>query len=155
MRYCLFKVEKCVCALSLSSEELLGSFYILSLLHTFSSHVENMATKNWVWRPLHGLKYISYPPPPHSLYQREGMGLLEYQAMPSLRNVAHDGWLCTFIIEQQLQIPSARSWAALIRATGTVQKRQAVWPVHHGQNHTLPGHSPPASQAGHRSGPAL
>jgi hypothetical protein len=28
--------------------------------------------------------------------QREGMALLEYQAMPSLRNVAHDGWLCTF-----------------------------------------------------------
>ncbi len=32
--------------------------------------------------------------------QREGMGLLEYQAMPSLRDIAHDGWLCkcTFII---------------------------------------------------------
>jgi hypothetical protein len=30
--------------------------------------------------------------------QREGMGLLEYQAMPSLRGVAHDGWLCTFTI---------------------------------------------------------
>ncbi len=28
--------------------------------------------------------------------QREGMALLEYQAMPSLRNLAHDGWLCTF-----------------------------------------------------------
>ncbi len=26
-------------------------------------------------------------------YQREGMGLLEYQVMPSLRDVAHDGWL--------------------------------------------------------------
>jgi hypothetical protein len=25
-----------------------------------------------------------------------GMGLLEYQTMPSLRDVAHDGWLCTF-----------------------------------------------------------
>ncbi len=30
--------------------------------------------------------------------QREGMGLLEFQAMPSLRDVAHDGWLCTFTI---------------------------------------------------------
>jgi hypothetical protein len=30
--------------------------------------------------------------------QREGMGRLEYQAMPSLREVAHDGWLCTFTI---------------------------------------------------------
>ncbi len=30
--------------------------------------------------------------------QREGMGQLEYQAMPSFREVAHDGWLCTFTI---------------------------------------------------------
>ncbi len=29
--------------------------------------------------------------------QREGMGLLEYQAMYSLRDLAHDGVLCTFI----------------------------------------------------------
>jgi hypothetical protein len=29
----------------------------------------------------------------------EGMGLLEYQAMPSLLNVAHNGWLCTSTIE--------------------------------------------------------
>jgi hypothetical protein len=28
--------------------------------------------------------------------QREGMGLLVYQAMPSLRDLAHDGVLCTF-----------------------------------------------------------
>ena len=26
------------------------------------------------------------------------MGQLEYLAMPSLRNVAHDGWLCTLYI---------------------------------------------------------
>jgi hypothetical protein len=31
------------------------------------------------------------------------MGLLEYQAMPSLRDVAHDGWLCTFIKLQLVQ----------------------------------------------------
>jgi hypothetical protein len=30
--------------------------------------------------------------------QREGTGLLEYQALPSFREVAHDGWLCTFTI---------------------------------------------------------
>jgi hypothetical protein len=60
------------------------------------------------------------------------MGLIEYQAMPSLRDVAHDGWLCTFTME----IPSARNWAAPIRATGTVRKRQVVRPVHHAQNHT-------------------
>jgi hypothetical protein len=28
--------------------------------------------------------------------QREGLGLLKYQAMPSLRDLAHDGVLCTF-----------------------------------------------------------
>jgi len=33
-----------------------------------------------------------------SVKQRESMGLLEYQAMPSLRDVDHDRWLCTFII---------------------------------------------------------
>ena len=37
-------------------------------------------------------------PPKHGESQREGMGLLEYQIMPSLRDVAHDGWLCTFTI---------------------------------------------------------
>ncbi len=38
--------------------------------------------------------------------------------------------------EQQLEIQSARSWAAPVRATGTVQKRQALRPVHHIQSHT-------------------
>jgi hypothetical protein len=42
--------------------------------------------------------------------QREDVALLEHQAMPSLRNVAHDGQLCTFSIKQELEIPSARSW---------------------------------------------
>jgi hypothetical protein len=77
------------------------------------------------------------------------MGLLEYQAMPSLRDVAHDGWLCTFTKEQQLEMPSARSWAAPVGTTGTVRKRQAVRPVHRVQNHTgrvlassLPGGPP-------------
>ncbi len=54
----------------------------------------------------------------------EGLGLiLEDQVMPSLCDVAHDGWLCTFTIKQQLEIPSARSWAAPVRANGTVRKR--------------------------------
>jgi hypothetical protein len=26
------------------------------------------------------------------------MGLLEYQVMPSLRDVARDGWLCTYTV---------------------------------------------------------
>ncbi len=30
--------------------------------------------------------------------QREGMGLLEYQAMTSLRDIAQDDFLCTFTI---------------------------------------------------------
>ncbi len=33
---------------------------------------------------------------PGGTHQREGMGILEYQAMPFLRDVAHDVWLCTF-----------------------------------------------------------
>ena len=56
--------------------------------------------------------------------------------MPSLRDLAHDGWLCTLPKEQQLEMPSTRSWAAPVRTTGTVRKRQAVRPVHHVQNHT-------------------
>jgi hypothetical protein len=31
-------------------------------------------------------------------HERGGMGLLEYQAMPSLRDVVHDELLCTFTI---------------------------------------------------------
>ncbi len=68
--------------------------------------------------------------------QRESMRLLENQTMPSLRHVAHDGWLCAFTILQQLEIPSSCSWTALVRETGTVRKRQAERPVHHVQNHT-------------------
>jgi hypothetical protein len=73
------------------------------------------------------------------LAQREGMGLLEYQVMPSLRDVAHDGVLCTFNIRSAPGNPSG----------------QAAWTVHHVQNHTLLGHSPPACQAGRRVGQAL
>jgi hypothetical protein len=67
------------------------------------------------------------------------MDLLEYQVVPSLREVV---WLWTFTMEKQLDNPSARSWVAPVRTTGTVRKRQA-------------GDSPPASQAGRRVGPAL
>ncbi len=34
--------------------------------------------------------------------QIEGMGLREYQAMLSLRDVLHDGWLCTFTIQYNI-----------------------------------------------------
>jgi hypothetical protein len=67
--------------------------------------------------------------------QREGMGLLEDRAMPSYRDVAHDVVLCKL---------SDRS------ATD-----RGEWCVHHVRNHTLLGHSLPASQAGRRIGPAL
>jgi hypothetical protein len=76
--------------------------------------------------------------------QREGMGLLEYQAMPSLRYVTHDGVLCTF---SNRSAPNRGKWSG--------SSGQAAWTVHHVQNHTLLGHSPPASQAGRRVGPAL
>ncbi len=59
------------------------------------------------------------------------MGLLEYQVMPSLRDVAHDGVLCTF---------SNRS--ALNRDKWCGQGRT----VHHIQNLTPLGHS--SSQPG-------
>ncbi len=53
---------------------------------------------------------------------RHGSTRVHSQAIPSLREVAHDASLCTFTME----IPSARSWAAPVRATGTVRRRQAV-----------------------------
>jgi hypothetical protein len=72
------------------------------------------------------------------------MGLLEYQAMFSLRDVAHGGVLCTL---------SGRS--ALDRSKWCSPSGQAEWAVNHVQNHTLLGHFPPASQVGRRVGPAL
>jgi hypothetical protein len=65
---------------------------------------------------------------------REGMGLLEHQTVSSLRDLAHDGLLS--YIYQQLEFPSAFSWAASIRAIGTERKSTAVRPVHHVQTHT-------------------
>ncbi len=81
--------------------------------------------------------------------QGEGMGLLEYQAIPSLRDVAHDGWLCTFTKYQQLknQLGSPSYWCVTEKAGGTARPTRT-------QSH-LPGHFPPASQPGRRVGPAL
>ncbi len=77
-------------------------------------------------------------------YQKEGMSLLEYQALPSLRDVAHDGVLCTF---RNRSAPGRGKWCS--------PSGSAAWTVHHVQNQTLLGHSHPASQAGRRVGPAL
>jgi hypothetical protein len=63
--------------------------------------------------------------------QREVMGLLEYQAMPSLRVIAHDDVLSTF------------KWCG--------PSGQATWTVHCVQNHTLLGHSPTAAVLGQPS----
>jgi hypothetical protein len=43
----------------------------------------------------------------------------------------------------------------LLLATGPVRDRQALRPVHHIEKSHRPVHSPPASQAGRRVGPAL
>jgi hypothetical protein len=72
--------------------------------------------------------------------------LLEFQAMPSLRDVTHDGVLCTF---------GNRSAPRDDRVKWCGPSGQVAWTVHHVKNHTLLGHSPPASQAGRRVGPAL
>jgi hypothetical protein len=49
---------------------------------------------NHVMIPIHPAK----PSSPGLRHQREGMGLLEYQTMPCLRDVAHGGWLCKITI---------------------------------------------------------
>jgi hypothetical protein len=66
------------------------------------------------------------------------MGLLEYQAMPSLRDVAHDGGLCTF----------------------SKKPEQVVWSIRAGGQgpsitYKITPCSSPANQAGRRVGPAL
>jgi hypothetical protein len=69
------------------------------------------------------------------------MALLEYQNMPSLRDVAHDGVLCTFSNR------AAPGWGNWCGPSG-----QAAWTVHHVQNYNLRGLFPTASQAGRRVG---
>ncbi len=56
------------------------------------------------------------------------MGLLEYQAMPSLRDVARDGFLSTF---SNRSAPDRGKWCG--------PSGQAAWTVHRVQNHTLLG----------------
>jgi hypothetical protein len=67
--------------------------------------------------------WTSIPNYPHHLchVQREYayMGLLEYQAMPSLRAVAHDGWLCTILLYSS-------SWKFHQLAAGQLLSEQPV-----------------------------
>jgi hypothetical protein len=53
------------------------------------------------------------------------MGLLEFQAMPSLRHVACDGVLST---SSNRSAPDRGKWFG--------SSGQAAWTVHHVQNHT-------------------
>jgi hypothetical protein len=62
---------------------------------------------------------------------------LEYQTMPSLRDVAHDDVLCTL---SNRSAPDRGKWCGL--------SGQAAWTAHRVQNHTLMGHSPPGSHGG-------
>jgi hypothetical protein len=91
----------------------------------------------------------------HGCNQREGMGLLEYQVMPSMCDIAYVGGLGT---------PSDSLAAAAARFSRSSQlsssyrrystSGQAAMTVHHGQNHPC-WVTPPASKAGRRVGPAL
>jgi hypothetical protein len=59
--------------------------------------------------------------------------------------VAHDGFLCTFSNKSATDRGPAGQVVWSVKAGGMA--------VHHVQNHTLHGHSPPASQAGRHVGP--
>jgi len=92
----------------------------------------------WLVAPILGAQFAT-----RHFHLLGGMVLLEYQAMSSLREVAQNGVLCTF-----------RKISATYRASTIVWSvKQAAWTVYHVQNQTLPGQSPPASQAG--VGPAF
>jgi hypothetical protein len=70
--------------------------------------------------------------------QREGMGLLEYQILPSLRDVAHDKWLLTLlycITAAGNSISSQLCSSSQGMRYGS-EKRQAVRTVHYVQNNT-------------------
>ncbi len=81
--------------------------------------------------------------------------ILEYQAMPSLRDIAHDGWLCVYIfyttaagnsISSQLGSSCQGNRYGVERAGSTARPSRT-------KSH-LPSQSPPVSQAGSRIGPA-
>jgi hypothetical protein len=73
--------------------------------------------------------------------QREGKGLLEYHAMPSLRDVAHDRWLRTFT---ENSISSQLGSSCLGNRYGTEKEGGTARPSR--TKSYLPGHSPPAKR---------
>jgi hypothetical protein len=83
-------------------------------------------------------------PAPPQLIQLETERRHGPTRVPSLRDIAHDGVLCT-----------CTNRLAPDRGKSGGPPWQAAWTVRHVQNHTLLGHSPPAIHAGHHVGPAL
>ncbi len=80
----------------------------------------------------------SHPPPPQycSIDQREGMGLLEYQAMPSLRDVAHDSGCVHLLYNSSIKIHQLAARQLLSGQPVRYGKGGRSRPVHHVQNHT-------------------
>ncbi len=110
----------------------------LSSLLSFFILINHVLRQGFWYRmamPKHGLW--------DSVHQRESMGLLDYQAMPSLRDVPHVGVLCTF---NNRSAPYRGKWCGPYKAGGMDIEQS---------NHTLLGHFPPACRAGRRVGPAL
>jgi hypothetical protein len=91
---------------------------------------------------------VSHPRNPHRLFflyftdrrldQREGMGLLEYRALPSLRDVAHGGVFCVHLVIDQPQTG----------ASGVVRQGRRHGPSIMCQNHPLLGHSSSSQPGG-------
>jgi hypothetical protein len=69
-----------------------------------------------------------------SVREKAWVSILEYQAMHAFF-AWYSSWRMVVYIYYISSAPSARNLAAPVRANGTVRKRQAVWPVHHVQNH--------------------
>jgi hypothetical protein len=80
--------------------------------------------------------------------QREGTGLLEYQVMPSLCAIDHDGVLSTFSKRSAPDQGKCMVWS--VRADGMGRLSRTKSPPAGGL-----GHSPLASQAGRHVRPAL
>jgi hypothetical protein len=92
--------------------------------------------------------------------EKDGVGLtIEFLPMPSLRDKAHGGVLCTFI--SRIADGFARKFTAeelqTCRVRGIVRQGsgKAARTVHHNKNLNRLGHSLPASQSGLRFGSSL
>ncbi len=66
---------------------------------SFAEPVGNVCVENLLNRIKVHFPYLT---PTQGSHQREGMGLLEYQAMPSLHDEVHDGVLCPLRLGQMV-----------------------------------------------------